>query len=203
MSSNIRYVTREEMEAVSPGLYEAVAPQFRDRLASQALASPQNAEIFRAMFSSVPEVVDALFERVGYVEETEWPMWKLVTAFYVIQAQLGPQAVVESGKQIYATMPWPEGVRSIADALRFTTIAYTSSHFLSPVEIVGCWRVEREERGHIVLVDDTPYPCFVNEGVVAGICQAFAKQSPSYTIAPNAKRDGGTVTSYSVRFTPV
>lgn len=197
-------MTAEELNAAVPGLSQAIAPQFRERLDRHALASPQNAEIFRATFASVPNVVDTLFHRLGYVEGTEWPMWKLVGAFYLMEQELGPATVLDAGRKIYATMPWPAGVRSVADALRFTTIAYTASHLLSPSEIVGCWRVELEEPGHTILVDDTPYPCFVNEGVVAGICQAFARQNPRYEVAepPPAKRNGGLRTRYSVRYTP-
>lgn len=199
------FVTREEMEALSPGLYDVLAPQFRDRLSSEGLASPQNAEIFRATFAMVPSVVDELFARLQYVEGSEWPMWKLVTAFYMIEARIGPTAVLDAGKQIYATMPWPPEVRSLADALRFTEIAYAASHFLSPASIVGCWRVASEVPGRIVLVDETPYPCWVNEGVIAGICTAFAKQSPTYELVDGAtaKRNGGMTTSYAVTFTPV
>jgi hypothetical protein len=198
------YLTREQIEGVSAGLYDVLAPQFRDRLPAEALASPQNAQIFRATFATVPHIVDDLFTRLAYVEGTEWPMWKLVGAFYLIEARIGSSAVLEAGRQIYATMPWPPEVRSIADALRFTEIAYAASHFLSAASLVGCWRVESEAKGRIVLVDDTPYPCFVNEGVVAGICAAFAKQEPVYTVldAETAKRAGGMITRYAVTFTP-
>jgi len=198
------YLKRAEIEAVSAGLYDVLAPQFRDRLPADALASAQNAEIFRATFMAVPSVVDDLFARVGYVEGDDWPMWKLVTTFYLIEAKLGSQDVLDAGKQIYSTMPWPPEIKSIADALRFTTIAYATSHFLGPAEAVGCWRVESEVRGRIVLVDDTPYPCFVNEGVIAGICAAFSRQDPSYEVldAASAKRAGGMITRYGVTFTP-
>lgn len=198
----MKYVTREEIEAVSPGLYDVLAPQFRDRLPAEAAASPQNAQIFRATFGRVPEIVDDLFTRLGYVEGSEWTMWKLVAAFHLIEARIGSPAVVEAGKQIYGTMPWPPEVRTIADALRFTEIAYAASHLLSPASVVGCWRVEAETKFRIILVDETPYPCHVNEGVIAGICAAFAKQSPSYQLlAPEtAKRAGGMVTKYEVRF---
>ncbi len=197
-------LTRQEIEALSTGLYDVLPLQFRDRLPAEALASPQNAEIFRATFGAVPHIVDELFARLQYVEGTEWPMWKLVLAFYLIEARIGPGAVVDAGKNIYGTMPWPPEIRSIADALRFTTIAYATSHFLASADVVGCWRVESEDPGRIVLVDDTCYPCFVNEGVIAGICTAFAKQNPSYEILDpaTAKRAGGMITRYSVTFTP-
>ena len=55
-----------------------------------------------------------------------------------------------------------------------------------------------------MLVDDTPYPCNVNEGVIAGICSAFSKQKPLYRILdmPEAKRSGGMITRYEVKFEP-
>jgi hypothetical protein len=102
-------------------------------------------------------------------------------------------------------MPWPPEVKTIADALRFTVVAFAGSHLNAPKEIVGSWRVESEEPGRTVLVDDTAYPCFVNEGVVAGICTAFARYKPKYEILePSAaKRNGGLVTRYEVKYQPV
>ena len=200
-----RFVTRAEMDAVSPEIYEVVAPQFRDRLPLVAGASAQNAEIFRATFNLMPQLVEELFRQLEYTDSRDWEMWKLVAAFYLVEKRIGPNSVRKAGERIYSTMPWPPQVQSLADALRFTEVAYFESHLRSPREIVGNWRVESEQAGVTVLVDETPYPCNVNEGVVAGICTAFAKQKPSYKIldVERSKRGGGLVTRYEVTFEPV
>lgn len=199
------YLTRDEVEAISPGSYELLPAQFRDRLPAGAFASPQNAAIFRATFAAVPDMVDDLFGQLGYVEGTNWPMAKLVLAFYLIEAKIGSSGVFAAGREIYSSMPWPPQVKNIADALRFTVVAYADSHLDAPAEVVGCWRVESEEPGRTVLVDDTPYPCQVNEGVVAGICAAFSACVPRYEVLDpgNAKRAGGLVTRYEVKYRPV
>lgn len=129
---------------------------------------------------------------------------KLVAAFYLVENRIGPNTVRKAGERIYGTMPWPPEVRSIADALRFTHVAFFESHLRAPVERSGQWRVESETPGVTILVDETPYPCNVNEGVVAGICVAFARQNPSYRIldADRCKRSGGSVTRYEVVFKP-
>lgn len=198
----VAHVTRDTMESVAPGVFEAIAPQFRSRLPAGLVASPQNAMIFRASFGVTPRLVDDLFARLGYVDGTEWPMWKLVAAFYLVEKRIGPNSVRLAGERIYSTMPWPPEVRSIADALRFTEVAYFESHNRAPKDLAGCWRVELESATKIVLADDTPYPCFVNEGVVAGICRAFARQHPVYRVLEptTAKRAGGAVTRYEVTF---
>lgn len=203
-ASTVRYVTRGMMEAECPGVYEQLPRQFRDRLPARVQASAQNASIFWAGFNIFPGLVTDLFQRLRYVEGTLFPMWKLVAAFYMVQARIGENAVKHAGEQIHATMSWPPHLRTVADALRFTETAYFESHLRAPRWLAGCWRVERETPTRMVLADDTPYPCRVNEGVVAGIARAFSQQKPRYRILePNqAKRAGGTVTRYEITFTP-
>ncbi len=151
-----RYVSRADMEAVSAGIYDALPPQFRDRLPADVEASPRNSEIFRASFGVVPRLVDDLFARLGYVDGAVWPMWKLVVAFYLVEVRIGQNSVRSAGEKIYSTMPWPPEVRSIADALRFTQTAYAEAHLKAPPELAGRWRVESEMPGKTVLVDETP-----------------------------------------------
>lgn len=196
------YVTRAAMEAVVPGIYDSLPAQFRDRLPAEVFASPQNAQIFRSGFNVIPGLVDDLFERLRYAEGENWPMWKLVAAFYLVEVRIGPNSALHAGEKIYSTMPWPPQVKSIADALRFTETAYFESHLKSPRERAGGWRVELEEPTRMVLVDATPYPCSVNEGVVAGICRAFSRYKPAYEMLEpeKAKRRGGAVTRYAIAF---
>lgn len=199
------YVTRAAMEAEAPGVYDLLPPQFRDRLPTEVSASPQNAMIFRASFGVMPRLVDDLFAMLRYIEGTQWPMWKLVAAFYLVEIRIGQSSVRQAGERIYSTMPWSPEVRSIADALRHASTAYFESHMRAPQSVAGCWHVEFESPSRIVIVDDTPYPCHVQEGVIAGICRAFAHQRPVYRlIEPHkAKRAGGTVTRYQVDFAPL
>jgi hypothetical protein len=199
-----KFVTRATMDAVSKEIYPALPAQFRDVLPAEAYASAQNSEIFRATLQVTPRLVNELFTQVKYVDGTDWPMWKLVAAFYLVERRIGPNSVRQAGERIYSTMPWPPMVKSLADALRFTEVAYFESHLRAPSEVVGCWRVESEQPGRIVLVDDTPYPCYVNEGVIAGICRAFSQQRGSYTVVEpeHAKRSGGMITRYDVSFVP-
>jgi hypothetical protein len=197
-----RFVTRAEMDAVSKEIYPILPTQFRDMLPAEAKASSQNSEIFRATLQVMPRAVTELFTQVKYTDGEDWPMWKLVAAFYLVERRIGPNSVRQAGERIYSTMPWPPMVKTIADALRFTEVAYFESHLRAPKDVVGCWRVENEQVGRMCLVDDTPYPCYVNEGVIAGICRAFAKQRPTYSVidATAAKRSGGLVTRYDILF---
>ncbi len=199
-----KFVSRAEMDAVSSEIYPLLPTQFRDRLSSEVKASPQNSEIFRATLNVMPTMVGDLFNQVRYTDGSEWPFWKLVAAFYLVEKRIGPNSVRQAGERIYSTMPWPPQVKSLADALRFTEVAYSESHLRAPKELAGRWRVDSEQPGQTILCDETPYPCNVNEGVVAGICRAFAKQKPTYRIvdADRAKRSGGTTTRYEVSFSP-
>jgi hypothetical protein len=192
------------MEAEAPGVYKVLPEQFRDRLPADVYASPQNAQIFRATFGAMPRVVDELFAMLRYTERTKWPMWKLVAAFYLVQVRIGESTVRQAGERIYSTMQWPPEVHSIADALRHIDSAYFESHLRAPRMTAGCWLVEREGPSQMVIADETPYPCHVNEGVVAGICRAFMRQRPVYRLVEplKAKRAGGLVTRYQIDFVP-
>jgi hypothetical protein len=199
-----KFVTRSEMDAVSKEIYPLLPVQFRDGLPAAAKASKQNSEIFRATLHVMPRLVGELFAQVKHTEGDDWLMWKLVAAFYLVEKRIGPNSVRQAGERIYSTMPWPPTVSSLADGLRFTTVAYAESHLRESPEIVGRWRVETEAPGRTVLVDETPYPCYVNEGVIAGISRAFSNQKPSYTVLDldRAKRSGGTTTRYEVTYAP-
>jgi hypothetical protein len=199
------FVSESEMNAVSREIYGLLPEQFRDRLPAEVTASAQNSEIFRATFSFDPKLVDGLFEQLRYESGSDWPMWKLVACFYLVEKRIGPNTVRKAGERIYSTMPWPPQVKSLADALRFTELAYFEAHQRGAKDRAGCWRVELEKPGLTILTDETPYPCNVNEGVVSGICMAFAKQKPSYRLLdPNSsKRAGGMITRYEVTYEPV
>jgi hypothetical protein len=128
----IKYVTRQAMEAECPGAYDAIPKQFRDKLPAEVTASPQNAMIFRNGFDVFPGLVDELFKRVRYVDGSDWPMWKLVASFYLLEVRIGKSVAMRAGEKIYSTMPWPPQVVTIADALRFTETAYFESHMRAP-----------------------------------------------------------------------
>jgi hypothetical protein len=199
------FVTRAEMDGVSKEIYPLLPVQFRDVLPAEARASSQNSEIFRATLQVMPSLVNELFSQVKYVDGSEWLVWKLIAAFYLVEKRIGPNSVRQAGEKIYSTMPWPPNVTSLADALRFTEVAYSEAHLRGSAELVGRWRVESETLGRTILVDETAYPCYVNEGVIGGICRAFARQHGSYKILDSnqSKRSGGTTTRYEVIFEPI
>lgn len=197
-------LTRQEMEAECPGVYEILPAQLRDKLPARARASAQNAMIFRNGFDVMPGLVDGLFKQLRYIDGTDWPVWKLVACFYLVETRIGKSASMRAGEKIYSTMPWPPHVGGIQDALRFTVDAYQESHFKAPASVVGAWRVDEDSKGRMIMADATPYPDSLNEGVIAGICAKFSARHPSYELidAATAKRNGGTVTRYEVRFDP-
>lgn len=199
-----RFVTRREMDAVSVGVYDALPAQVRDRLPAEVMASAQNSEVFRATFDVLPRLVDGLFARLQQVEGQPWPMWKLVAAFYLIEAQIGTSSVMQAGERIYSTMPWPPAVKTIADALRFTQGAYLDSHLQASPSLIGGWRVESEGPARMVLVDETLYPCHFSEGVLAGICRKFTRQKPRYRLIDShtSRRAGGSSTRYEISYQP-
>jgi hypothetical protein len=199
-----KFVTRSEMDAVSKEIYALLPAQFRDTLPAEAKAAAQNSEIFRATLHLMPRLVTELFSQVKYTDGSEWLFWKLVAAFYLVEKRIGPNSVRQAGERIYSTMPWPPMVKSLADALRFTEVAYFEAHLRGGHEVIGRWRVDTETNGRTVLVDETPYPCSLQEGVIAGICRAFSAHKPVYTllVPESAKRAGGMSTRYEVKYVP-
>jgi hypothetical protein len=195
-------VTRAEMDAVSKDIYPVLPAQFRDVLSADTKVSSQTTRVFRGALQVMPRVVNELFALMKYVEGSDWLMWKLLATLYMIEKRIGPNSVRTAGEHIYTTMPWPPVVKSIEDALRFVQAAYLDAHMQAAPEVIGCWRVQAEQRGRMALVDATPYPCGFGEGVVAGICTTFYRQRPTYMLAdPNAaKRAGSLTTLYDIRY---
>jgi hypothetical protein len=197
-----KLVTRAEMDAVSKDIYPMLPAQFRDVLAADVKVSGQTTRVFRGSLQVMPRVVNELFALMKYVEGTDWLLWKLLATLYMIEKRIGPNSVRTAGEHIYSTMPWPSGVQSIEDALRFVQTAYSNAHMQASPELNGFWRVRSEKRGRILLEDATPYPCYFCEGVVAGICSTFSRQGPTYVISEPAatKRTGGLTTLYDIRY---
>jgi hypothetical protein len=95
---SVTYVPRRTIDAQSPGVYEVIPPQFRDRLPADVTCSPQNSMIFRNGFGFLKGFVDETFARLQYKEGEPWPMWKLVSAFYLVEAKVGRNTLRHVGE---------------------------------------------------------------------------------------------------------
>jgi hypothetical protein len=203
MGAVVQFVTRKEMESFGREVYEALPPQFRDRLPAGATAHPQNAEIFRRAFQSMDSHVDRLFSQLGYQEGQRWDQWKLLAAFYLVEKKIGKHASTAVGTKIFETMPWPPSVTCLEDALLGIEHAYRASHDASFAEIGG-WPVLEQRPGYLKIANATPYPCHLEEGTLAGVCAGFKAQRPTYQLlsSPKPKREGGVESVYEVKFLP-
>jgi hypothetical protein len=197
------FVTRAEIEAHGKDVYEALPAQFRNRLPAGYKAQAQNAEIFRSAFQAMDSHVNKLFSQLGYVEGQPWDQWKLLAAFYLVENKIGKNSSVAVGTKIFSTMPWPPQITCLEDALEGIEGAYRASHEAS-FEAIGGWPVLEKKPGYIKIANATPYPCYLEEGTLAGVCAGFSAQRPTYQIVspPPPKREGGTQTVYEVRFLP-
>lgn len=197
------FVSRSEIESYGKEVYEALPVAFRDRLPTGFKAQAQNAEIFRRAFQALDSQVDRLFSQLGYREGQPWEQWKLVAAFYLVEKQIGKNASISVGTKIFSTMPWPPHVKCLEDALEGLEAAYRASHEAS-FDLIGGWPVLEKKPGYMKIANATPYPCYLEEGTLAGVCAAFPSQHPTYQILtkPTPKRYGGTQTVYEVKFLP-
>ncbi len=198
-----QFVARTEIEAYGREVYEALPISVRDRLPAGFKAHAQNAEIFRRAFQALDSQVSRLFSQLGYREGEPWEQWKLIAAFYLVEQRIGKTASISVGTKIFGTMPWPPHIRCLEDALEGIEAAYRASHEAS-FELIGGWPVLEKRAGHMKIANATPYPCYLEEGTIAGVCAGFRAQHASYQILPKPvpKRDGGTQTVYEVKFLP-
>ncbi len=196
------YVTRAQMEKEVPGAYNLIPVQFRDGLPSEVTCSAQNTEIIRKGFGFVQGFADKLFDRYRYREGDPWPMWKLVSVMYEIEREVGPRPLRQVGIQIFSTMPWPKQVNSITEAFRFMGEAYQASHGGAAPDRVGGWPVEEEGPGRLVVANTNPYPFWLEDGTVQGVCRSFARQYPRVKLIDDgkSKRDGGLMSRYEITF---
>jgi hypothetical protein len=198
-----QFVGRKEIEAYGKEVYEALPITFRDRLPAGFKAQAQNAEIFRRAFQALDSQVNRLFAQLGYQEGEAWDQWKLISAFYLVEQKIGKTASISVGTKIFGTMPWPPQIKCLEDALEGIEGAYRASHEAS-FDLIGGWPVLEKRAGYMKIANATPYPCYLEEGTIAGVCAGFPAQRASYQIMPkpSPKRDGGTRTIYEVKFLP-
>lgn len=198
------FLTRDEIEAEVPGLYEVIPPQFRDRMPRGAMARAQNTEILTHGFAFLTSFVEKTFARLHYTKGQDWPFFKLVGAFYLVEQEVGTEAVRRVGTEIFRRMPWPPDVHDGFDAIRGIEGAYRASHYNTTFETAGGWPVHVDEPGRIVIENATPYPCFLEEGTIAGVCDAFPGDRLRYRLLADrgSKRDGATSTFYEVTVDP-
>jgi hypothetical protein len=198
-----QFVGRKEIEAYGKEVYEALPLAFRDRLPAGFKAQAQNAEIFRRAFQTLDSQVNKLFSQLGYQEGEPWDQWKLIAAFYLVEQKIGKNAAIAVGTKIFSTMPWPPQIQGLEDALEGIEGAYRASHEAS-FELIGGWPVLEKRSGYMKIANATPYPCYLEEGTLAGVCAGFPAQHPSYQLLskPTPKREGGTQTVYEVKFLP-
>jgi hypothetical protein len=196
-------VSKEEINKYGKDVFEAIPRQFRQRLPAGVTAQPQNAEIFRRAFRTLDSQADRLFTRLGYQEGEPWEQWKLLAAFYLVECQIGKTASTNVGTKIFETMPWPPSVTCLEDALDGLEGAYRASHEAG-FELIGGWPVLEARPGYMKISNATLYPCFLEEGTLAGVCNGFRAQRPSYRMLTNPipKRQGGLETIYEVTFLP-
>lgn len=198
----LTFVTRAEMDAVDPALWDALPPHLAGRLPARLTATERNTLLLRRAFVVTPDFVDRLLARVGHVEGEPWLLWKLVAAFHLVGREVGPATVLNAGKHVFAAMPRPPGIRGVAGALRALGDTFRAAHHDAPADLAGGFRITADEPGRIVIDDSSLYPCHFGEGTIAGICAAFAAEGATYRLLdePPPKRAGGAATRFEITY---
>lgn len=196
------FLSPTEIEAQVPGLLSLLPDALRSKIPANVRVSPQNTMVIRNGFGFLQRFIDDLFDRLDYVEGQQWSMVKLLGAFYFIEKEIGRAAVKRVGSEIFKTMPWPPHVQNVEDALCGIDAAYRSSHLDAPFELSGGWPVREQSPGRLLIENATPYPCFLEEGTIAGVCAAFPRDHAQYKLlsSPLPKREGGATTLYEVTY---
>lgn len=194
----MKYVPRSEIEAVAPEAYAAIPAQFRDRI-PYGSAAAKHTELLQKGFGFLQRFLTRLFERLAYQPGEAWPQWKLVAAFYLVEQEVGHETSRRVGHQVFSTMPWTTRVSDLRSALHSMEPTFRTAHD-QPRAAIGGWPIIDSTRGRVIISSSNPYPCHFEEGVLLGICEAFASEHPSVRLlpTPKPKRLGGLESRFEV-----
>lgn len=153
------------------------------------------AKLFVAGFDAFPSIGRKYLARSGMARieadgELTFPAGSIalddwLATFESVLEDVGPNALFAIGKRIIGNPHFPHATPSLDDALREIDVAYHLSHRKGGVpmldlatgkmiEGIGHYTVDRVGRDRqIRLTSDTPYPCPMEHGIVAGVALQF------------------------------
>ena len=195
------YVPKSVMDAVFPGAHDLLPEAFRDRIPTLGRAAAANSLVLRAGFTFLQRFVDDLMKRLQHTDGEEWEQWKLLVACYSIQREIGPNALRGVGQKLFTNVPKPEA-KTLGHAIRGIQLSFQEQHGGMSPSLIGGWPIHQDAPGEILVDDPTFYPCALHEGLMAGVCDAFAKHATRYELLedPQPKRRGGAFTRYAIRY---
>ncbi|HSN99906.1 MAG TPA: hypothetical protein VLS89_16540, partial [Candidatus Nanopelagicales bacterium] len=83
-------------------------------------------------------------------------------------------------------------------------VAFRAAHHDAPRVLIGGWKTTRVAPGKILVESNTLYPCHLEEGTIAGICDAFAAERPTARLVEDVlpRRSGGAATCIEITYRP-
>ncbi len=169
-------------------------------------------KLFADAFSVFPSIATRYVDRLskarstGFIALDEW-----LRVFQDVFADIGPNALFQLGQREVSNPHFSAATRTLEEALRQIDVAYHKSHRKggSPMfdavsgkmqEGIGHYAVSRvahHKRIHIVC--DTPYPCPLEHGIVAGITGHFEPRAiVTHDLKSGCRMKGDARCTYTV-----
>lgn len=169
-------------------------------------------KLFADAFAIFPSIAAKYVERlsraraVGYLDLDAW-----LAVYRDVLADIGPNALFQMGHREVSNPNFNAATRTLEEALRQIDIAYHKSHRKGGalmydlatgrmLEGIGHYAVDRSPgEKKITIVCDTPYPCPLERGIIAGVAGQFEPRAIVAHLAEETCRmKGGDACTYIV-----
>jgi hypothetical protein len=129
-----------------------------------------------------------------------YPLGAYVQALRTISQKMGPNTLLQIGKQIPNHVPLPPGLDTTEKVLASFGVAFDMNHRGMPKGLIT-YRIASDQEADIT--SGTPYPCDFDRGVILGFFQTLLHLAPHYQHdAQLCKKRGSAVCVHYVSRTP-
>lgn len=126
---------------------------------------------------------------IGVIDAEEWyPLAAYSAALETIRGTLGPNTLLQIGRQIPRHLPLPPACASLRDALEAMVHCFEASHRgLEP----GCVSVRVTSHRSATVTTSAPYPCEFGLGAVEGFVETLLGTRATVKHGPAGCREDG------------
>jgi hypothetical protein len=127
---------------------------------------------------------------IGVVDAEEWyPLAAYAAALETIRDTLGPNTLLQVGRQISRHVPLPPACGSLREALEAMAHCFEASHRgLEP----GCVSVRVTSHRSASVATSAPYPCEFGLGAIEGFVETLLGTRATVKHGPDGCRESGT-----------
>ncbi|QEY33035.1 sensor domain-containing diguanylate cyclase [Synechococcus sp. RSCCF101] len=159
--------------------------------ASDIVISRQGVGSFKVVSCFGSVIRDILLEHgIDLDSEREWfPFQDYLDAIWEVRDRFGDATMFSIGCNVSSEALWPAGIDSLGAALASIDAAYHLNH--RGDADIGFYAARQLSPDHHELTCHTPYPPYLDLGIIRGICKTFAPENEPWAISQPSPDDSG------------